>query len=224
MYRIVITILILTSSFSGICQTLSDSVYTDPKSFFAFRLPENWVLKEFPSDPRGKIALDDGKVNGCAINVLVQYHSISGFDELCSRITSNVSNMGVNAKYDTLTLKTYRIHKCQFTAPMSGQTRERVGFRFLAGGTYHDIQFSFAPGSQSKYKAFMANFLNSYYVLNTSKDEDMAGVHQAAKYYRLSQLALQVNDTLSALEFVESGLEHDSTNKELNSLRMKLKR
>jgi hypothetical protein len=204
---------------------LSEKPYADPKGFFKITPPKGWSTQDYPSDPRGKVAFS--KTEGeqlVEIRVLVQVTQVTDFQEFVRKLKSNTANLGIQPEWQVMMFCDQPAIKSTMTLTARGMTRKMMNLRFLDGSTYHDIQFASPPALFDKYQDVLAKVVATYEVVKRpNEDSATAKQHQAAKYLRLAQAALEIGDKKDAAVFVEEGLKNDGENRQLLKLKDNLK-
>ena len=91
-----VLVILLLNNISAKSQILSPNQYVDPKGFFKIFPPKNWKIQEYPSDPRGKIAILGP--DGVQLRILVNSVDFNSFQDLmnwCQNMKVTMESYGM---------------------------------------------------------------------------------------------------------------------------------
>lgn len=201
----------------------NEDVYIDPKGFFRITPPAGWRVQEYPDDPRGKVAFHtpDGQT---ALRILAKAVNIPDYDALIKNLQVIETQIGVETNIEPTVFNGLPAVKRLATATMQGVTLKLLWVDILVDGVSHNLQYSASPDRFDTYREVAWNSMMTY--KPTERDVPLSPEevlkHQAAKWLRLAQIAVEMGKRDAAKDLVAAGLEVDPKHPELLELKRKL--
>jgi hypothetical protein len=196
---------------------LKERVYVDPRGYFQVLVPLDWATQEFPSDPRGKVVFE-GKDTNTSLRVVAQKSPMNTFDDLMAHVT-NIEKQFMR----DMNIRVIQIGKSEalIRDVIMGELRILM-VDILRDGNWHNLRYETQVENFTLYLPEIMECVNTYMTLSPSEPDDESRSHSAWSAYFLAGRALREGDTLSALFFVERGLELDPSNDVLLNEKRKL--
>ncbi|MDZ7391796.1 MAG: hypothetical protein ONB25_02710 [candidate division KSB1 bacterium] len=214
------TMLCVTASLSG--QTkgeLAANRYVDPKGYFRIVPPQGWSIREYPQDPRGKVAFiaPDGEDY---LRVLINVVDFTTIDELVERCKNIESRIGISMNIKKEDFGGRLVVKRSFE--MKGLKWFTIDF--LVGSVAHNLQFAAPPNLYQKYLRVAMKSMETYEPIPKSTSEKDFIASQVAKKLRLAQLMIDEGNYELALDYIKEGLEFSPQDAKLLELKKQVER
>ena len=202
---------------------LPATAYVDPKGYFSMLPPSGWRVQEYPQDPRGKVAFTapDADVD---LRVLAKAVDIADYDGLIANLRDIEKQVAVPMNIEPVVFNGMPAIKREATLTMQGVTQKMLWIDLLIGGISYNIQYGAPPSLFDKYRDTAWHSMLTHQPLkgkNSSSPEE-ARRHDAAKWLRLAQIALEMGKTQAAKDAVSAGIEAEPGNAQLQKLRADL--
>lgn len=209
------TMLCVTASLWG--QTkgqLAAKRYVDPKGYFRIIPPEGWSIREYPQDPRGKVAFiaPDG---GDYLRVLVNVVDFTSIDELVERCKNIERRIGISTNIKKEDFCGRLVVKRSFE--MKGLKWFTIDF--LVESVAHNLQFAAPPHMYQKYLPVVMKSMETYEPIARSTSEQDFIASQVAKKLRLAQLMMEQGNYELSLAYIKEGLEFSPQDAKLLELK-----
>jgi hypothetical protein len=224
----VVVLVILAASGCGkdkpaTSQNSQPTVYVDPKGYFKILSPTGWRVQEYPKDPRGKVAFI-ATGDQIDLRVLAKAVDIPDYDGLVKNLKDIESQMGVPMNIEPVVFNGTPAIKRVATVTMQGVTRKFLWIDLLIDGVSHNLQYGTPPNIFDKHYETAWQSMLTYEPLKREKpaSPEEARKHEAAKWIRLTRIALEMGKTQAARDAVSAGLEADPENAELKQLKSEL--
>jgi len=200
---------------------LAQSVYSDPKGFFKIRPPEGWIIKEYPTDPRGKVDFNSSNAPPKAqLKVIGMASPFTDFDELLSDCRSGANRMqsryGGSVVVNEITKFNVKAVEIIFSIP---GIFKQLQHQILLGKNYYTFAFGGSPDQYDRYKTTALSSIDSFEPVFNEFSRGDALLHVIASKIRLAEVYLSIGRKDWALIVVEEGLSIDGQNKKLLELR-----
>jgi len=206
-------ILLCTDVYAGDLR-LADQQYIDPKGFFKIVPPNGWRKKDYPQDPRGKVAfLTAG--DQVDLRVLVNGVDFSTLNALVAYCKKVEKRLGMNTHIKRTTFNGRPAVQRTFT--MKGS--KFLYYDFLIGEVDHNLSYSAPVGTYEKFLPLVSKSLETYEPIVKIVSDEAGDQHLIAKKKRLAELMLENGNYRLAIQFADEGLEFDPDNKTLGQLR-----
>lgn len=203
---------------------LSSNVYKDPKGYFKIRPPASWTVREYGSDPRGKVGFDYSsgtrkiqlKIIGMASNFPNFEALLSDCERTAERLRSRYRAKIVCSKGSLFGLPAVEAH----VKLPNGFTQKQ--FQVLMGKNHYTFALGGHPDLFKRYLPLAKQSIGTFepmFPVATPGDEKR---HALASKIRLANLYLRIGKPQWALVAVEEGLKLDSGNQELLELHAQL--
>ena len=197
--------------------------YNDPKGYFTIVAPEGWRIEEYRQDPRGKIAFY-APGEQADLRVLAKAVNISDYDGLMKDVESIEKQLNVTMNIEPFVFNSLQAIKRQFSMPMQGKIAKVLMIDVLVDGISHNLQYSGDPATFDKYYQTAWQSMVTYQPLERAMPPvpQEARKHEAAKWIRLTRIALDAKNREAAEKALSAGLKVDPANKELYLLKKEL--
>ena len=171
---------------------LSKRVYVDPKGFFKITPPEGWRITEYPTDPRGKVALTSADLRA-EIRSLAQWTGAGDLEALLDGLRQVERSLGVR-------IPMQRISFCGIPAVKRTVTLIRMGISlrflwidFLQGRIAHNIQYSALSEDFETYLPAALQSIGTYTPCQPAEppSQETLARHTAAAWRRGASLAAE---------------------------------
>jgi len=201
-------------------QSLSTQAYVDPKGFFAIFPPSGWRVREYPNDPRGKVAFIHPDINNLKLSIIAQAADYHNFEELVQSVEARSTQLRsiyhAQVIIEHISLRDTPALRLMVT--ISGQSKQLL-FVFLRGRMYFNISYK-AP--LYMYEDFLTLAMKSVEtfkpIIRDIEQEDVIQ-HTISSKMRIATLLIQEGRLNKALETINEGLEIDPTNSKLMGLK-----
>ncbi len=198
-------------------------VYTDPKGYFKIIPPKGWRKQEYSNDPRGKVAFyaNDGKTD---LRVLAKVVNIPDYKSLIKNLKDIERRLGVKMNIEPVMFNGMPAIKREATISMRGVTQKILMVDILIDGVSHNLQYCTVPSRFDKYYETVWQSMLTYEpnVEKNGLSQEEAIKHEAAKWIRLAQIALEMGNIQTAKKAVAAGLEAAPDNEELKRMKSDL--
>lgn len=202
-------------------EKLSRKRYVDPKGYFKIVPPEDWRIREYPQDPRGKVTFIS--TEDSTLRVLTNAVDFTSFRELLNWCRTDGKTKLVN-----LGAEDFTIEKITFGgSPAVWRTfqlrsRKFLMIDFLIGTIGHNLQFSAPLYKYNQSSPVAMQSIGTYEPTLRNVSERKAIKHVVVKKFRLGQLMIQDGNYELALEFVKEGLEVSPSDPNLLKLKQQI--
>lgn len=205
----------------GIAQKVEEKIakspYSDPKGYFRILPPEGWKIKEYPDDPRGKVAFI-GPAPNIDLRILASVKNFSTFEELFEADKESARKIERFFGTKVIIEKTTFLGRPAVKRTWIAKGIKFLAFDFMVGNVRHDLQYGAPLGEFDKYLPLVMKSMETYEPLPAYRSEGFKE-HQIANKKRLARLFLDTGDLDLALLYVKEGLEIDPYNQELLNLK-----
>jgi hypothetical protein len=222
--RVVVTIAVLAvlMAISTIGQAkgkLASKQYLDPKGYFRIVPPDGWRVQEYPSDPRGKVAImgPEGNVD---LRVLTNAVDFSTVDELVTYCQGIESRTGLSTN----------IERIEFGGrPAVKRTFEMKGLKFhaidfLVGTVDHNLMYGAPAATYPTYLPLAQASMETYEAAARDTTAKDVASHAVAKKLRLAQLMVDQGNFELALMYIQEGLEFSPQDANLLDLKRQIEK
>ena len=199
------------------------TAYVDPKGYFRILQPSGWRIQEYQQDPRGKVAFI-APGNQIDLRVLVKAVGIPDYEGLIKNLKDIETQSGVPMNIEPVLFNKMPAVKREATVTMQGVTQKLLWIDLLIDGVSHNLQYGAPPNLFDKYYAVAWQSMLTYEPLKRElpSSPEEARKHEAAKWIRLADMALEMGKIQTAKDAVSAGLEADPENAELKQLKSDL--
>lgn len=199
--------------------------FVDTKGYFRILPPSDWRIEEYRQDPRGKVAFHaPGKQ--ASLRILVKTVDIPDYDALIQNFKEVEQQLGVQTSIEPTAFNKMPAIKRVATITMQGVTQKLLWIDLLIDGVSHNLQYGAPPEIFDKYYEVAWASMLTYEPLK--REESMAPEearkHEAAKWLRLSKIAMEMGNIHAAKEALSAGLEADPKNMEMIQLKKVLEK
>lgn len=197
--------------------------YSDSKGFFEIRPPVGWRRQEYPQDPRGKVAfLAPG--GQCSLRVLAKAVEIEDYDGLLQDLKAIERRLGVQMNIEPVRFNGMPAFKRLTTITMHGATQKMLSIDLLIDGVSHNLQYGGPAHLFDRYYNDAWRSMQTYSPQRRSQPAtpEEARQHEAAKWFRLARIALDMGKVEAAKEAVAAGLEVAPENEDLRKVKAEM--
>jgi hypothetical protein len=215
--------LFLTATQESHCfqkQYVTSQEYRDPKGFFTMLPPSNWLIREYPDDPRGKVAFLHPNIRNLNLRVIAQAADYKSFGELNKNaeiVASKIrTQFNGQVSIERSSLGDAPALRIKITIP---DQLKQLQYQFLRGRMYYNLAYSAPPNS---YEDFLQKVTNSIATFEpTSQDVTTEDVvqHSVSAKVRRAKLFIEMGKLELAQEAVDEGLKIQPANSELRELK-----
>lgn len=198
---------------------LANTPYVDPKGFFRIVPPAGWEIKEYPDDPRGKVAFL-GPENNVDFRILVSVKDFNDFDTLYKNTLDVAKEIKERYGATVSVEKTTFLNKPAVKREINVKGQKMLGIEFLIDNVRHDLQYSAPQRVYQKYLSIVMKSIKTYEPLK--KTGEVPKEHAIANRLRLAQLFFEQGNYVLAMEYIKEGLEIDPDNPKLKELKAKI--
>ncbi|MCK4794841.1 MAG: hypothetical protein KAV87_64525 [Desulfobacteraceae bacterium] len=201
-------------------QSLSGQAYVDPKGFFKIFPPSGWRIREYPNDPRGKVAFIHPDINNLNLRIIAQGKAFSSFEELSENTEKQANKL--RSKFDgQVSIKRTSLGDTpalMIKVTIPGQFKH-LQFQFLRGRMYYSITYAAPINMYEDFLTIATLCIDTFEpTLRDVTQKDIIR-HSISSKMRIATLLIQEGRLNDALETINEGLEIDPTNSKLMGLK-----
>jgi len=198
--------------------SLSTKEYVDPKGYFSIFPPENWTIKEFPTDTRGKVHFIKSDNN--SLMILVKPIPQKSFNDFYNYCQTDGKDKLINVGATNLTIDSskngeFKIIKRTFN--IQGSKGYMVDY--LLDSVNHNIYYS-APSSEfDNYIKAIETSISTYKPNSKNLTPEEQKFQTIESRRRVAKLLFDMGDYEQAMIFIQDGLKispNDSILLEIN--------
>lgn len=198
--------------------SLSTKEYVDPKGYFSIFPPENWSIKEFPDDTRGKVHFTKSENNNLMILVKsIPQESFESFFNYCQN-EGNEKLIGAGAINLTIDSSKYGDFKV-IIRKFNIQGSKSYMIDYLIDGMNHNLYYSAPSNEFDDYIKIIETSIATYHPISKIITPEEKEFQTIESRRRVAKLLFDMGDYEQANNFIQDGLKispNDSILLEIN--------
>jgi len=186
--------------------SLSTKEYVDPKGYFSIFPPENWAIKEFPEDTRGKVHFTKSDNNNLMILVKsIPQESFESFFIYCQN-EGREKLIGAGANNLTIDSSKYGDYKV-IIRKFNIQDSRSYMVDYLIDGMNHNIYYSASSDEFDDYIKIIETSISTYHPISKIITPEEKNFHAVQSRRRVAKLLFDMGELEQAKVFIQDGLK-----------------
>lgn len=200
--------------------SLSSQQYVDPKGFFTIFPPSDWFIREYPNDPRGKVAFMHPSIKNLTLRIIAQaadYRNIEELKQNAETVARKIrTQFGGEVTIRSSSLGDAPALRIIITIPDQFKQSQ---YQFLRGRMYYNISYSAPLDAFEDFLTEVTYSIDTFEPSSRGVSTKDVVQHSISAKVRRATLLIQTDNLELALEAVNEGLEIEPTNSKLIELK-----